>query len=564
MKLNKPLKVVAAVLSSVFSLIIVILLYLIVQEVIKGRFSKYEDVVAFCGIFLALLAFAFSMLPIHTIIKRSIDKSKRPFIQKFSSVYLTIIAVLRIQLLLAVFFISLATVRKWSDAMQYIVPVPVGEKQMKNWEKMISMGQSSTVYSNVTQLTNYSRRVNLVRLGVKNLRSVYEHAKNNSALVNMDDLNYFSIIDSLQQINAGTYEKSTISRFISTDDLFKLLSSIALSGVSGGSSETSNDLIAIITNLKPDSPDLLQIRGDILWKRGDICDAREVYKQYAESIHKTNKLATLPQNIQEIIDIKSKWNISYIPLIAQSWIENNSYSFSGSSADNSEPITLGNRKYGSYTSNPVYIFHSSTLENYLRLFTSDCKSTSIDIWEHLSSFKPGTFDQELQFSKVNPLFISWVQDHMIPLPSTKFASVTFQSLYNKSFRNIVRTYKMAHRYVTLNGIDGLAGSYSSSYSSDPESDDYVDGYNYLIKTFGNISFKESTTDSYATSLIIGFWLRRYLDDSESTLVALMDLILSKYDRSFLNEIDKEDDYNVFATVSGEEQESDNEGDEYGD
>jgi ABC-type siderophore export system fused ATPase/permease subunit len=103
MKLNKPLKVVAAVLSSVFSLIIVILLNLIVQEVIKGRFSKYEDVVAFCGIFLALLAFAFSMLPIHTIIKRFIDKSKRPFIQKLSSVYLTIIAVLRIQLLLAVF-----------------------------------------------------------------------------------------------------------------------------------------------------------------------------------------------------------------------------------------------------------------------------------------------------------------------------------------------------------------------------------------------------------------------------------------------------------------------------
>jgi hypothetical protein len=550
MKFNKPLKIVAAVFSSIFSIIIAILLYLIVQELIKGRFRGYEDYVAFCGIFLGLLTFAWSMLPIHAIIKRFIDKSKRPFIQKLSSSYLTIITVLRAQFLLGVFFISLATVPKWSDAMQYIVPVPVSEKQMKDWEKMISMGQSSTVYSNVTHLTNYSKRVNIVRLGVANLKSVYEHAKNSNGSLNMDDLNYFSIIDSLRQINSGIYGKSTISKCIKSDDLFKLLSSIALSGVSGGSPDISNDLIAIISNLKPDSPDLLQIRGDILWKRGDICDAREIYKQYAESIRKTNNLATLPQQIQDIIDIKDKWNISYAPLITRSWIESSPYSFSGLSADDSEPLTLGNRKYGSYNSDPVNIYQSKTLENYLRLFVPDCKSTSIDMWKHISSFKPGTYDEELQFTKVNPSFISWVQDNMIPSPSTKFANTTFQSLYNKSFRNIARTYKMAHRYATLDGINGLASSYSSSYSAE--------GYNYLLKTFGNITFKESQTNGYMTSLIIGFWLRRYLDDSESSVAALMDFILSKYDRSFLSKIDNEEDYNAFTTFSEVDESSDEE------
>jgi hypothetical protein len=552
MKFNKPLKIVAAVFSSVIAVIISIVVYFIVQELIKGKFRHYEDFVAFSGIFLALLIFVFSMLPIHTVIKRFIDKSKSSLLQKISPFYLTVISVIRTQVVIAFFFIALATVPKWSDAMQYIVPVPVSEKQMKDWEKMISMGQSSTVYNNVTRLTNYSKRVNMVRLGIRNLKSVYEHAKSNNTLVNMDDLNFFSIIDSLRQINSGEYSKSTLSKFISSDELFKLLSSIAIYGESGGSNDISNDLIAIITNIKPDSPDLLQIQGDILWKRGDVCAARGIYKQYAESIRTTNNLATIPQHIQDIIDIKDKWNITFAPLITQSWVESSPYSFSGLSADGSELLTLGNRKYGSYNSDPVNIYHSTTLENYLRLFIPDCKSTSIDIWKHISSFKPGTYDEELQFTKVNPSFISWVQDNMIPSPSTKFANITFQSLYNKSFRNIARTYKMAHRYVTLNGIDGLASSYSSSYGSE--------GYNYLLKTFGNITFKESQTNGYMTSLIIGFWLRRYLDNSESSVVALMDYILLKYDRSFLNKIDSEEDYNTFTTFSEMDESSDEEHD----
>jgi len=570
MKLNKPLKIVATVLSSAIALIIFVIMYLMILEVLKGRFRGYDDIVVFCGIFIALLACAFSMLPIHKIIKRFIDKSSKPLIQKLSPTYLTIIAVIRTQVVVAVLFITLATARKWSDAVQYIVPVPVGEKQMKDWEKMISMGQSSSVYSDVTRLTNYSKRVNMVRLGIKNLKSVFEHAKSNNTFVSMDDLNHFSTLDSLREITSGNYDKSTAAKFISSNDLIKLLSSIALSVVSNGSDEISNDLISIITTIKPDSPDILQLRGDILWSRSDVCDAREVYKQYAESVRKTNQLAALPQNIQEIIDIKDKWNISYAPLIARSWIESSPYSFSGSSMDNSEPLKLRNKNYGSFNSELVNIYHSSTLGNYLRLFTSDCRSSSIDVWEYISSYKPGTYDEELQFNKVNSSFITWVQDHMVPSPSAKFANTTFQTLYNKSFRNIVRTYKMAHRYVTLTGINDLASNYSSSYNSDPESEDYVDGYNYLLRTFGNISFTESTINSYTISSIIGFWLRRYLDDSESAVATCMDFILSKYDQAFLNKINNIEEYNAFTTISEEEensedeQESDDEGEEYGD
>ncbi len=148
-------------------------------------------------------------------------------------------------------------------------------------------------------------------------------------------------------------------------------------------------------------------------------------------------------------------------------------------------------------------------------------------------------DQELPFYGLNPGFVRWLHEYMLPEPGSEYLGQTSKALYDGMFRRAVWQLATAHEY------------FESEAQYDQEAQAYLDairqqgfyGPGYLYKTymegvssdpiFAKLYNTFPPTDGeyfyFTEEVAIGFWLRRRLDGSDDEVWTLLKTVLEKYD-----------------------------------
>lgn len=141
------------------------------------------------------------------------------------------------------------------------------------------------------------------------------------------------------------------------------------------------------------------------------------------------------------------------------------------------------------------------------------------------------------FSRYDPAVIDWAVATLLPRPEQRFASETFQRVYDRTFFRVVRLHALAYALLRVRyDIDSEAAAYVDAMNNDPD----FDGMPWLQARYGGDLAGAWPLPNDGTSLtgemVMGFWLRRHVDGTEASLVNGLGLVLRNYDQGFLDQL----------------------------
>lgn len=148
-------------------------------------------------------------------------------------------------------------------------------------------------------------------------------------------------------------------------------------------------------------------------------------------------------------------------------------------------------------------------------------------------------DQELPFYGLNPAFVDWFSEYLLPQPDDEYLGQSAQAIYDGIFRRAIwqlataREYFESEEQYEQHAQDYLSASRESGFY----------GPGYLYKTylegasqdpiFTKMYNKFPPTDNeyfyFTEEVAIGFWLRRKLDGSDKEVWDALKKILKTYD-----------------------------------
>jgi hypothetical protein len=145
----------------------------------------------------------------------------------------------------------------------------------------------------------------------------------------------------------------------------------------------------------------------------------------------------------------------------------------------------------------------------------------------------------LPFDRLNPNFVNWMSNNLIPEPTEKFFGEDARKIYRVSFRRMVWMLATSYEYLS----DGNHWEEEAlAYRSAMETDGFY-GPGYLYERYSTQDLKNTvfykyydefpTNDNdyyyFTEEIAIGFWLRRRLDGTDDELAIFLTKILEKFD-----------------------------------
>ncbi len=174
---------------------------------------------------------------------------------------------------------------------------------------------------------------------------------------------------------------------------------------------------------------------------------------------------------------------------------------------------------------------------------SSVPEKDVELWD--GNFLPN-------FSYVNPTFVRWWKENMLPEPQQRIGLRSAEQLYEHLFVLDIRLF--AETYLKLNytmAINEAANDYISLLAEHNRSQEWVpiidrfhDKYHFQPQTVAytisdsNVGEEEVRQKSNLVGQMTAFWIRRYLDGSDKELFSLLEVVLTKYDPDyweFINE-----------------------------
>ncbi|HYG03543.1 MAG TPA: hypothetical protein VD927_13920 [Chryseosolibacter sp.] len=208
-------------------------------------------------------------------------------------------------------------------------------------------------------------------------------------------------------------------------------------------------------------------------------------------------------------------------------------------------ITLNGKQFGKYIN-----FHSMFEEYGARALQNVASQVSGEDTEFslthamwtisgLNIYQPQTEESELPFSGLNPAFVFWAGENLLPEPDQQFFDKTSQEIYDKMFRRTI--WMLLASYEHLEANPNYQAEIDAYYQAMSDPEFYGPGYLYerygevdYSTTFFNKVYNEFPLGEYeyfyfTEPVAIGFWMRRHLDGSDKAVLKLLEQILEKYD-----------------------------------
>ena len=151
-------------------------------------------------------------------------------------------------------------------------------------------------------------------------------------------------------------------------------------------------------------------------------------------------------------------------------------------------------------------------------------------------FKIGEIGQgwDRGFGRYDPAVIDWALRTLVPHPNQPFAGRSFQHVYDATFFRVVRLHALA--WIELNtrlDVDRESKVYLQAMSKEPD----FYGVEWLERRYPGVLSGAYPLEQDGTLLtapmVMGFWLRRHLDGTETSLVTALGVVLRAYDRDFV-------------------------------
>ncbi|WP_416864344.1 MAG: hypothetical protein ACMVP2_17075 [Imperialibacter sp.] len=146
---------------------------------------------------------------------------------------------------------------------------------------------------------------------------------------------------------------------------------------------------------------------------------------------------------------------------------------------------------------------------------------------------------DLPFSRLNPNFVSWMGNNLVPEPNQQFFGEEAGKIYRVSFRRMVWMLATSYEYLSDgNKWESEALAYKNAMQSEGF---YGPGYlydRYATQDLKNSVFSKyyeefSTNDNdyyyFTEEIAIGFWLRRRLDGTDDEMSQFLTKLLEKLD-----------------------------------
>tara|TARA_R110002012_G_scaffold13845_16_gene58578 strand:+ start:30423 stop:31979 length:1557 start_codon:yes stop_codon:yes gene_type:complete len=146
---------------------------------------------------------------------------------------------------------------------------------------------------------------------------------------------------------------------------------------------------------------------------------------------------------------------------------------------------------------------------------------------------------DLPFSRLNPNFVSWMGNNLVPEPNQQFFGEEAGKIYRVSFRRMVWMLATSYEYLSDgNKWESEALAYKNAMQSEGF---YGPGYlydRYTTQDLKNSVFSKyyeefSTNDNdyyyFTEEIAIGFWLRRRLDGTDDEMSQFLTKLLEKLD-----------------------------------
>lgn len=146
---------------------------------------------------------------------------------------------------------------------------------------------------------------------------------------------------------------------------------------------------------------------------------------------------------------------------------------------------------------------------------------------------PATLPGTYQFASVNPEFIAYARQHLLPPPDQRIDGVPVQLAYDRVFRRFFRL--MTVSLMTLLETTDIAleaKHYVNDTSSGQDGIDWLEA-RYAGRIAGFLEGWDGTT--LTAPMAAGFWLRRYADNSWAASWHGLREVLDRYDAPWLTE-----------------------------
>jgi hypothetical protein len=134
-----------------------------------------------------------------------------------------------------------------------------------------------------------------------------------------------------------------------------------------------------------------------------------------------------------------------------------------------------------------------------------------------------------EFSYVNPEFIKWASENLLPEEDQLMYGYDCTELYNKIGQRYCRLLTETHEYISYDRLQNAQSNYIDSMAT-PD----FRALRYLNNEYGNLFPEYKVTREYqlTADMAIGFWIRRHIDGSETELWKALVKIMRRYDEDW--------------------------------
>ena len=201
----------------------------------------------------------------------------------------------------------------------------------------------------------------------------------------------------------------------------------------------------------------------------------------------------------------------------------------------SEPLEVNGAFYGTLMAGIDGILYYGNLNNCAGELTGQRPSSYSDIApiEALAGVPATRPSSQFSFATVNPEFIAYARQHLLPPPDQTIDGIPAQLAYDRVFRRFFRLMS-ASLIMLLEDTD--IGLETQLYVDDTNAG--VDGIEWLEGRYAGAvdGFHESWDGTTMTApMAVGFWLRRRADGSLAASWHGLREVLDRYDPSWLAE-----------------------------
>ena len=135
------------------------------------------------------------------------------------------------------------------------------------------------------------------------------------------------------------------------------------------------------------------------------------------------------------------------------------------------------------------------------------------------------------FGHYNPNFPKWLRQHAIPGRKGKAMAILLQPVYDHSFRQLARTYFLAHQHVHSNPkqFEVTKRAYKMRIKNRNSPGEFLQE---AFRVFAN-KMDNSGYDWYEANTAPGFWVRRSIDGTDNEFHKTLEILLKTHDADFL-------------------------------